>query len=67
MSTLILTRPTLSELNQLIRIPPDSWHKFGVEYKSVSKDSQGFVTGGQLHDGRRFTFSQLKNSYQFTK
>lgn len=67
MSTLILTRPTLSDLNQLTRIPPDSWHKFGVEYRSVSKDSQGFVTGGQLHDGRRFTFNQLKKSYQFTK
>jgi hypothetical protein len=67
MSLLILTKPTLVNLNQLARIPSDQWHKFGVEYRSVSRDSQGFVTGGQLQDGRRFTFNQLKKSYQFTK
>lgn len=67
MSTLILARPTISDLNQLTRIPPDSWHKFGVEYRSVQTDASGFATSGQLHDGRRFTWDNLENHYRFTK
>lgn len=63
----IFLKPTLELLNKLVKIFPDDWYKFGVEYRSVTKDSAGFVTGGQLQDGRRFTYNQLKKSYQFTK
>lgn len=63
----IFLKPTLELLNKLVKVFPDDWHKFGVEYRSVTKDSAGFVTGGQLQDGRRFTYNQLKKSYQFTK
>lgn len=61
------TKPTLDILNKLVKIFPADWHKFGVEYKSVTKDSSGFVTGGQLQDGRRFTLNQLEKRFQFTK
>ncbi len=62
-----IPRPTVKNLNELLKILPDQWHKFGVEYRSVQKNSQGFVTGGQLHDGRRFTLNHLNNQFQFTK
>ena len=61
------TKPTLDILSKLVKILPADWHKFGVEYKSVTKDSSGFVTGGQLQDGRRFTYNQLEKRFQFTK
>lgn len=63
----ILIKPTVKDLQPLVKVFPSDWHKFGVEYKSVTKDSSGFVTGGQLQDGRRFTYNQLKKSYQFTR
>lgn len=63
----ILLKPTIKDLLPLVKIFPADWHKFGVEYKSVTKDSSGFVTGGQLQDGRRFTLNQLEKRFQFTK
>ena len=65
--TSFIVKPTLDDLKPLVKIHPDQWHKFGIEYRSVTKDSNGFVTGGQLQDSRRFTLNQLKKSYQFTR
>lgn len=62
-----ISRPNLAQLDPLRKVLPRDWHKFGVEYKSVQTDSFGFATGGQLHDGRRFTWNSLENRYQFTK
>ncbi len=62
-----IAKPTLDDLKPLRKILPRDWHKFGVEYRSVQTDSSGFATGGQLHDGRRFTWNNLENRYKFTK
>lgn len=61
----IISKPNLTHLNNLVKILPQDWIKFGVEYRSVQKDSQGFVTGGQLQDGRRFKFDQLRKQFTF--
>lgn len=63
----LITRPTLKDLQPLVNIPSEHWHKFGIEYRSVQKSSAGFVIGGQLQDGRRFTLSHTQKAYQFTK
>lgn len=60
-------RPNLTQLNPLRRILPADWHKFGINYKSMQTDSSGFPIGGQLVDGRRFTWSETKKQFQFTK
>lgn len=65
--TSFIVKPTLDQLKPLVKVPPDQWHKFGIEYRSVTKDSSGFVTGGQLQDGRRFTLNQLEKRFQFTR
>ena len=62
-----IPHPTIADLKPLRKIFPRDWHKFGVEYKSILTDSSGFSIGGQLHDGRRFTWNNLENRYQFTK
>ena len=63
----LIIRPTLKDLQPLVNVLPDQWHKFGVEYRSVQTDASGFATSGQLHDGRRFTWDNLENRYRFTK
>lgn len=62
-----IPRPTIANLNELRNVLPAEWFKFGVEYKSVHKNSAGFVIGGQLHDGRRFTLNQTTKQFTFLR
>ncbi len=59
------SRPKLSDLQPLLRVDPSKWYKFDVEYKNITKDSDGFALSGQLVDGRKFTLDQLTKKFKF--
>jgi hypothetical protein len=61
----LLSRVTLKDLQPLLRIPPAKWYRFGVEYKSITTDSAGFVQSGTLLSGRRFNLNQLTKKFEF--
>lgn len=63
----ILLKPTIKDLLPLVKVLPDQWHKFGIEYRNVQKSSSGHVISGQLQDGRKFTLNHLTNRYQFIR
>lgn len=58
-------RVTLKDLQPLRLVPPAQWYKFGVEYKSITTDSKGFVQSGTLLSGRRFNLNQLTKKFEF--
>ena len=57
--------PKLSDLQPLVRVFPDKWYKFGVEYKNVTKDSDGFALSGTLTNNRKFALDQLTKKFKF--
>ena len=61
----LLSRVSLKNLQPLRLIPPAQWHRFGVEYKSITTDSKGFVQSGTLLSGRRFNLNQLTKKFEF--
>lgn len=55
----------LSDLQPLVRVFPSKWYKFGVEYKNIVTDSNGFAISGTLTNNCKFVLDQLTKKFKF--